>query len=179
MLNRKLVLIVTCLLAGFTVHARGVYQHPDAFLDSAFNKQVPKPAFIWFTGDVATTSKKILGHKPITLRTRYWKKDKRTAWILEEIGKEKLITAGFVINEQGVEKVKVLIFRESRGWEVKRKSFTDQFTEAKLDENLQLDKNFDGISGATLSVNALGKLTRLALYLHQQVIQQDAKNNKN
>ena len=65
--------------------------------------------------------------------------------------------------------VKVLIFRESRGWEVKYPFFTDQFKDATLVTGNNLDRKIDGISGATLSVNALTKLGRLALFLHKHV----------
>ena len=45
----------------------------------------------------------------------------------------------------------------------------DQFKDATLTGDKELDKKIDGISGATLSVNALTKLARLALYLDSQV----------
>ena len=84
---------------------------------------------------------------------------------MDEIGKEKLITAGFVINNGQIEQVKILIFRESRGWEVRHDFFIDQFKQAKLKDNHQLDKNIDNISGATLSVRAVRKLAQIALLL--------------
>jgi hypothetical protein len=65
--------------------------------------------------------------------------------------------------------VKVLIFRESRGWEVRYPFFTDQFKDATLTAERNLDRKIDGISGATLSVNALTKLARLALFLDSYV----------
>lgn len=57
------------------------------------------------------------------------------------------------------------MFRESRGFEVRYPFFTDQFRGARLREGLDLDREIDGISGATLSVRALTKLARLALLL--------------
>ena len=104
------------------------------------------------------------------LRLRYWMKAGRTVWILEEIGKERPITTGFVVENNEIKKVKILIFRESRGWEVRYPFFTDQFTGASLrGENLELDRAIDGISGATLSVSAVTRLARLALLFHQHV----------
>ena len=47
--------------------------------------------------------------------------------------------------------------------------FTDQFNEIGLTGELDLDRGIDGISGATLSVRALKKLARLALYLHTRI----------
>ena len=65
--------------------------------------------------------------------------------------------------------VKVLIFRESRGWEVRYPFFTDQFKGATLVTDNNLDRKIDGITGATLSVNALTKLGRIALLLHKHL----------
>jgi uncharacterized protein with FMN-binding domain len=100
---------------------------------------------------------------------RYWHQGSRTAWILEEIGKVKPITTGFVVEDGKISQVQVLIYRESHGWEVKHPFFTDQFIGAQLAENLKLDRRIDSIAGATLSVNALRKMGQLALYLDGQV----------
>ena len=64
--------------------------------------------------------------------------------------------------------MKVLIYRESHGWEVKHEFFTDQFKDIGLKSNNKLDGYIDNISGATMSVDALRNLGRLALYLTQQ-----------
>jgi hypothetical protein len=111
----------------------------------------------------------IMEHDLGVLRLKYWEKAGRTAWILEEIGKERPITAGIVVNDSKIESINVLVFRESRGWEVRYPFFTDQFSDATLKEDKQLDRHIDGISGATLSVNAMKKMARLALLLHQEV----------
>ena len=75
-----------------------------------------------------------------------------------------------MVNAQGIERLRVLAFRESRGWEVRYPFFTDQFKGVGLTDGHALDKAIDGISGATLSVRALEKLARLALYLHDQAV---------
>lgn len=123
------------------------------------------------TGDKKEKVTKILGHKYNKLRVKYWIKDNRTAWVLDEIGKEKPITTGIVIDRGRIEKIEVLTFRESRGWEVKYPFFTNQFKgiAIKNTQNNQLNKNIDGITGATLSVNALSAQARMALYLHRTV----------
>ena len=99
----------------------------------------------------------------------YWQDGCRSAWILEEIGKERYITTGFVVNGQGLEKVKVLIFRESRGWEVKHDYFGEQFINAKLTKKNKLDRSIDNITGATMSVDAVTNISRMALLLHDHV----------
>ena len=109
----------------------------------------------------------ILGHGYEGQRIRYWQEQKRSAWILEEVGKTKPITVGIILDHGRIERIKVLEFRESRGWEVRHAFFTNQFNDAKLTDNNNLDKTIDGISGATLSVRALTKLARIALLLDQ------------
>ena len=134
------------------------------FLESAFGASQPKMETLWVTKDVAVQVENILGHTPKQLRVRYWKSNLKTAWILEEIGKEEPITAGFVIQSGKLNQVMVLDYRESRGGEVRHPNFLRQYQGADLQKDYQLDKNIDGISGATLSVRAIGRMVRLALY---------------
>lgn len=168
--NLKKILIFLSLLASVyitSVSARGVYQEPQAFLRDVFAGKPPQLEKLWIKMDLKDKVHRILGHDLGVLRVRYWGRDGRTAWILDEIGKEQPITAGIVVNEGKIESVKVLAFRETRGWEVRYPFFTDQFKGVLLDEQDELNKNIDGISGATLSVNALTRLARLALLLHR------------
>ena len=160
-------------VTGFA--ADRVYQTPDSFVEQAFAGQPPKPQVIWLTGEIRNKATEILGRTTGVLRLRYWHVKQRSTWILEEIGKEKPITTGFIVEENQLKKVKVLIFRESRGWEVERDAFAKQYQGATLTEDMQLNRHIDGISGATLSVNAINKLSRLALYLHQQIMQKQSK----
>ena len=167
MKNTAFILLLTLLSA--IAHAGGVYQEPDAFIAEVFADKPPKAKVIWPDTGLKTQIKDILGHDYKGLRIRYWKQDKRTAWILDEIGKDKPITTGFVINNGRIERVRVLIFRESRGWEVRHAFFTDQFDKAALNNDMQLDRTIDNISGATLSVRAVTKLARVALLLDKAV----------
>jgi hypothetical protein len=166
-------LLIALLCACSTLQARGTYQEPEEFLREVFSGTPPEPATLWLKGDVKEAVTAILGHRYNALRIRYWGKDRRTAWILEEIGKDQPITTGFVVSAGKLETVRVLIFRESRGWEVRHPFFTDQFTGAGLADGQRLDRNIDGISGATLSVRALEKLARLALFLHSRTAYAD------
>ena len=153
------------------VIAEELYQTTEAFLNETFNAKPPAPDVVWLRGGVKQTAAEILGHAYPGIRVRYWGEDKRTAWVLEEVGKTQPITVGLVVSENGLESIRVLAFRESRGWEVRYPFFTDQFAGISLTDENKLDRHIDGISGATLSVRALKKLSRLALYLHQQTEQ--------
>lgn len=167
---RPYLIIFLALLSALNVaHGEAIYQKPQAFIADSFDGAPPEPSVLWLTGDTRGAVESILGHSYASLRVRYWQQDDRTVWILEEIGKKKPITTGLVVSRGELARIKVLIYRESRGWEVREEFFTDQFKGATLTDNRRLDRNIDGISGATLSVRALTKLARVALYLHDTV----------
>ena len=169
-------MMCTWLLAVFApaiTQAGGLYQTPEAFLDEVFRGSPPPPQVVWLRGDTRKIADEIMGHRYPGLRIRYWNNDRRSAWILDEIGKERPITTGLVINGNAIELIRVLEYRESRGGEVRHPFFTDQFSGASLTDNYKIDRHIDGISGATLSVRALEKLARLALYLHGKTISPD------
>jgi len=160
---------IIALLMPSTLLAGGVYQEPADFINEVFDQSPPKAEVLWLKKELKQQIVDILDHNYKGLRIRYWQQDQKSAWILEEIGKEKQITTGIVINDSRIEQVKVLIFRESRGWEVRHDFFTEQFKQASLKEDHRLDKNIDNISGATLSVRAIKKLARIALLLDEHV----------
>jgi len=142
-----------------------VYMKPSDFLKSHFRGSIPPTRSHTLTGDQQNRVKRLLGRAYTPGRVRYWTDGQRTVWILEEIGKTKPITTGYAVKGGKIEEVKVLIYRESHGWEVSSPSFTNQFKKATLESNGRLSRKVNGISGATLSVNALTKLGRVALYL--------------
>lgn len=147
--------------------AQGVYMEPDAFLAEVFDGEVPAPGVLWLDAGLRDKARAILGHEYAGLRVRYWTEQGRSAWILDEIGKERPITTGLVIEDGRIRRVEILIFRESRGWEVRYPFFTEQFRGVGLDGGRELDRAIDNVTGATLSVNAIRKLARLALMFDQ------------
>ncbi len=163
-----LLILVTSLAFSFA-WAKGVYQFPEDFINEVFTHNPPEAERVLVRGDLGKELKSILNHRYRKIRIPYWRDGNRTVWILEKIGKERPITAGFVISNNKVEQFKVLIFRESRGWEIRNDYFTEQFAGAHLTPKKKLSQPIDNITGATMSVNAMKKLSRMALYLHKQV----------
>ncbi len=161
------VALMVTLLQGMPnlCYAGNIYQTPENFLHEVFENAPPEPSIIWLSGERKQASIDILEHRYASLRVRYWASDQKSAWILEEVGKDQPITAGFVIENGKLNIIKVLAFRESRGFEIRHSFFTDQFKNAELDEQRRLSNEIDGISGATLSVRAMKKMATLALYL--------------
>lgn len=155
-------------LAGPSGEA-GRYVEPDAYVREAFDGRPPAPQTLWVAGELREAVESSLGHRFEALRVRYWHDGSRSAWVLDEIGKELPITIGITIDGGAIDDVRVLEFRESRGWEVRYPFFTNQFTDARLREDGRLDRTIDGITGATLSVGAVTRIARVALLLHAHV----------
>lgn len=163
----KFLLLVIAVGFFHAVSASDDYIAPEEFLGRVFEGSIPSSNTVWITAEKKEIVTGILGHKSNFLRVRYWGSEVRSAWIVDEIGKTEPITIGLVINNNEIEEVKVLAFRESRGWEIKHDFFTKQFKGAFLGEHNKLDRSIDGISGATLSVRAMTNVSRLVLYLSQ------------
>jgi hypothetical protein len=155
------------LLSLSVVATETVYLQPNEFVAQHFSS-VPQPQYFWLIEQYKTTVTDILGHKPDKIRIKYWGQGHKSVWILDEVGKEEPITVGIAIENNKIADLKVLIYRESRGHEVKQAFFTRQYLGLGLDPELDLEQPIDGITGATLSVAALNKMARVALYLHQQ-----------
>lgn len=162
-------ILVLYLLTFQASQAEKVYLAPTDFIAQSF-ENTPEQKALWFTTETKAGIRKVFGEDYPGLRIRYWRDGNRTAWILEAIGKVKLITTGFLIEDDRMLQMRVLVYRESHGWEVRYPFFTNQFKGLELNSDAKLSQNIDGISGATLSVNALTRLAQLALYLHGQVI---------
>ncbi len=165
---KSAALVVLCLMAMIPAagYGRGVYQSSEAFIAEVFAGEKPQVDVLWLTDERQAQVTKILGHPYKARRIRYWGVPGKTAWVLEEIGKEEPITAGIVIHNGKISLVRILEYRESRGDEVRHGFFTDQFKGAGMKTVTDLDRHVDGISGATLSVNAVTRLASMALYLH-------------
>lgn len=153
---------LSCPLLG----GERVYQKPSDFLKSVFGSKLPPTQALALNGGHQAQIKNLLGHPYRPSKVRYWSNGRKTAWILEEIGKTEPITTGFVVSGHKIEQVKVLIYREGYGYEVAGKGFCKQFKGASLAANGRLTHQIRNIAGATLSVRALDRLGRVALYLN-------------
>jgi hypothetical protein len=162
-------LIVALLAAAPALAREEVLQLPERFVAEALENEAPKPRLLWLTRDIAPVASRILGHSPSQLRQRYWGDEARTVWVLEEVGKEEPITAGFVVEGGRIKQARVLIYRESRGGEIRYPAFLKQYDGSTLTADHYLDRSIDGISGATLSVRAMERMARLALYFNTLV----------
>ncbi len=170
----KLVFLL-CFFASLASAQKGQFLtleqfHQQAFVGTDAAEELPWQT-LWVTAEQRAVAADILDHSFTGLRVRYRVQGQRTAWTFEEIGKELPITIGVVVEGGEIQLLRILAFRESRGGEVRYPFFTDQFVAQQLhgdNENYELSGNIDGISGATLSVWAVKKVAKLALYFHSQ-----------
>ncbi len=136
------------------------------FLNTSF-EEIPKPKRIWIDKKKQIFIKNHINPSQIKLSYRYWQKNNKFVWVLDEIGKERNITTGIVIINNAIQSVQIITYRESRGYQVQSDRFTHQYQNKTISN--QLTKEIDSISGATLSVIAINKQVKLALYLNSQI----------
>jgi hypothetical protein len=118
-----ILLMVGCGAA----RADTIYLQPEDFLRETFGATLPPPQLLWLDQAAQNHLKPILGHPYPQARLRYWRAGGRTVWILEDIGREFPITAGFVVDKHAIDTARVLIYRESRGDEIHYPAFLKQF----------------------------------------------------
>ena len=139
----------------------------NRFLMSGLDvKELPGHSYIIINEDIQGNIKKILKdtyHLPII---KYWKAGNKVGFILETIGKHEFITTGYIVENNKIIDVKVLVYRENYGYEIKHDYFLDQIRGNSVKKNGKLVKSIANISGATLSVKAMRKLSKLSLYLY-------------
>lgn len=87
------------------------------------------------------------------------------AVITEELGKYRPIT--FIVGVRpdfSVEKVAVMVYRESHGGQVRLPRFLYQYRGKTLQDPIQTHRDIVNISGATISVNSLNRGVKKVLY---------------
>ncbi|MBZ2188689.1 FMN-binding protein [Alcanivorax sp. JB21] len=161
-------LLLAVAVNGYSGHIR--YMSNDDFLAFAFDERTPHLQFLLLDQTLREEAEQILERRMGGARQRYWRDGERTAWIMEEIGKEYPITMGLVVGPDGIEHVRILVYREPRGGEVHERFFTRQFEGAMLTNGNRLDRPIDNITGATLSVDAVSRVARLVLRLHDEAL---------
>ena len=95
------------------------------------------------------------------------------AAIGEEIGKYRPITFLVAVDLQlQVSSVAILVYRESRGAEVRRQRFLRQYRGKDGDDPIRINRDIINITGATLSVRALNVGVRKSLFFLEAAFDQ-------
>lgn len=168
--NYIIYIFIISLFVAFQVSAKGVYLTPQAFLERAFGSEQYQSHSLWLNEEDKLSARDILQREYHGFRIRYWQQGDKRAWVVDEIGKVRPITIGVVILDNKIVHINILEFRESRGDEVRHPFFTKQFIGQSLQKGgSRLGNTIDGITGATLSVRAVTRVARFALYLNRRV----------
>jgi FMN-binding domain len=98
------------------------------------------------------------------------------AVIVEEIGKHRPIT--FVVgvgNDRKIKDAALMVYREAYGGEVRDRRFLQQYKGKELKDPLLPYRDIQNISGATLSVEAIGRGSKKALAVVDLIYLEDAE----
>ena len=118
-----------------------------AALETRLDEPVPEAGFTFHRGRLGT-------------RELGW------AVVLDEIGLHEPITHLVRIDAGGrVEEIRVLVFRETRGDEIRRPRFLKQFRGMDSGDRLRVGRDVDAVTGATYSSRAITRGVRKALAL--------------
>jgi len=118
------------------------------------------------TEDIATIERES-GTRYYPGATRAWKADNGVLFIDAVIGKHDLITYAVALTNEGkVRQVEILEYREAYGGEVRTAGFRKQFIGRTHADPVQIGRDIQNISGATLSCQHVtdGIRRLLALY---------------
>ena len=116
-------------------------------LEESSGLRFPEPSYTFLVG---TRQGKLIGY----------------ALVLDEIGKSEPITFMVAMGPEGkVTEVAVMVFRESRGGEVKEKRFLRQFRGKTAGDPIRINQDILNYTGATLSSKALARGVKRAVLL--------------
>lgn len=110
--KKALIAIVAASVPALTLAAT-VYETHGEFLTRAFGDTPPAPGVVWLSGERKIQVRQLLGHAYPALRLRYWCDAGRSAWVLEEIGKDLPITIGVIIDKDHIQSLRVLTYRKT------------------------------------------------------------------
>ena len=88
------------------------------------------------------------------------------AYILDQLGKYYPITMiVHILPDHSVGNVRIMVYRERIGAEVRKNRFLKQFRKKTIESKLLVDRDIDGITGATISSWSVATAVKKALHL--------------
>jgi len=160
-----------CIICSLIGHVQIVYgeetidQEKSLYLEKIFQGPPPEPGYLWIKPSIRPKIEAVIMHGYNGFRIKYWDKNEKTVWILEDIAKEKPVCVGIITYQEKIISLDIIFSNGKWGKQIQNINFINQFENVEIDEKGILNKNIDGISGATLSVNVVSRLAQLALLL--------------
>ncbi len=173
---RIFYLIFILLLINSIVNAQSIKEVSEQKLREIYPENI-KIVFkkISLDRSVAKPIEKLCRQKFFRNELYTWKiltNDSTIAYALLDnvIGKTQPISFMVILDEQGdIQSVFVIKYRESHGGEVTNQNWLNQFMHRNAESGYLSGKDIDGISGATLSVNALNKGVKKIVLLFDKI----------
>ena len=167
----KKFLLTTLVFSLFvSVQASDDILDQKKYLKSALGvSDLPMHKYLIIKDDVEDGIYEILKDSYHTPVIKYWKVGEKVAFILEAIGKHEFIITGYLVENNKISDAKVITYRENYGYEVKYDYFINQIKGNSLKTSNKLSKKLANISGATMSVNSMRKLSKLSLFLYTKI----------
>ena len=151
-------------------------EHVNVYLtlEEALSKSFPVADTVWSEMWTSTRAERTrierrlgwrLADSTFTIyRGRRGNEDRGYAIVSHEIGLYKPITFMVKVGtNKKVQSVYVMVFRESRGGEVRRRRFLVQYDGKSIGNPIRINRDIIGITGATLSVRAMNAGVKKAL----------------
>jgi Na+-translocating ferredoxin:NAD+ oxidoreductase RnfG subunit len=165
------LILFLCLLSPLSLFAEPlqyekVYLSEQAALEKSFKPTIPTMQSIHIPTHDRLLLKKESSVSFHASLVPYYKNQTGTAFVLEEVGKYYPITLFVKVSPEGkIVMTHVLIYRERIGSGVRKNRFLKQFLGRSRNDQLMVDRDINGISGATISSWAVSTAVKKALYL--------------
>jgi Na+-translocating ferredoxin:NAD+ oxidoreductase RnfG subunit len=171
------VLVAAALCTAAAARADRVYLTVEQALANAFPHGVTTARkVVWITAEQAAEIERRAG-SPLPRRVVQAYEARRGdsivgyAFVDDVIGKTEPISYMVTITPDAtVERLDLLVFRETHGYEIERASWRDGFRGERLDSDLRVGRDIDKITGATLSCRAVTEGVRRLLAVTEVVL---------
>lgn len=137
-----------------------------------FPHAILTPAFQTLTGEQVKAIEKMSGVPVRAKQLKAWKVS-TGGWFLadEAVGKHEFIPFALALDDKGaVKSIEILEYREAYGSQIRDRQWRGQFTGKQAGAKLQLGKEIQNISGATLSCRHITDAVKRLLSTHAVVL---------
>ncbi len=176
---RKLVFVICLLISSLLLHAgdypKSVQKRIDKTLVKLFPKMVVELKEMDLSTELTSAYTSVRGVKISRLKSA--ESNLGYACFASSKGKNDYFDYMVIFDKELViKKVKVLIYRSTYGGEIMSRSWLKQFIGKTNGQEMAMDKDIDGISGATLSAPSITQGIKELSLLIAEISQQDSMN---
>ncbi|MFT5749774.1 MAG: Na+-translocating ferredoxin:NAD+ oxidoreductase RnfG subunit [Ancylomarina sp.] len=176
---KKLIFLICLLISSLLLHAgdypKSVQKRIDKTLVKLFPKMIVELQEMDLSTELISTYTSVKGVKVSRLKSA----NSELGYVCFASSKGKNDYFDYMVifdNDLVIKKVKVLIYRSTYGGEIMSRSWLKQFIGKTNGQEMAMDKDIDGISGATLSAPSITQGIKELSLLIAEIPQQDSMN---